>query len=117
MTSEAAQPAEKALLKHIAETLQEGNILLIKKVIDVIGPERTQEFLQKSLEIEAAGGLMTTDSSRRRTAGGVFFYTVRGSLPREEKRRIWPQVRKKKQRKGTEDSTSATLGNSTEPGV
>ena len=105
MTAETAQPSEKALIKHIAETLQEGNIPLIKKVIDVIGPERTQEFLQKTLEMEAAGGLMTTDSSRRRTPGGVFFYTVRASVPKAEKRRIWPQVRKKKQREGTEDST------------
>ena len=98
MTTETAQPSEKALIKHIAETLQEGNIPLIKKVIDVIGPERTQEFLQKTLEMEAAGGLMTTDSSRRRTPGGVFFYTVRTSLPKEERKRIWPQARKKKQR-------------------
>src|SRR5687768_8035874 len=105
MTTETAQTPDKALIKHIAETLQEGNIPLIKQVIDVIGPERAQELLQKTLEIEAAGGLMTTDSSRRRTAGGVFFYTVRASLPKEEKRRIWPQVRKKKQREGTEDTT------------
>ena len=105
MTTETVQNSEKELIKHIAERLQEGNIPLIKKVIDVIGPERTQEFLQKTLEIEAAGGLMTTDSSRRRTPGGVFFYTVRASVPKEEKRRIWPQVRRKKQRKGTEDTT------------
>jgi phosphorylated adapter RNA export protein len=100
------QTPDKALIKHIAATLQEGNIPLIKQVVDVIGAERAQEFLQKTLEIEAAGGLMTTDSSQRRTAGGVFFYTVRRSLPKEEKRRIWPQVRKKKQGKGTEDNTT-----------
>jgi phosphorylated adapter RNA export protein len=96
MTQETDQDSNTALIKHIAETLQEGNITLIQKVIDVIGPERTQGFLQKALEIEAAGGMMTTDSSRRRTPGGVFFYTVRTSLPKEQRKRIWPQARKKK---------------------
>jgi phosphorylated adapter RNA export protein len=96
MTHETVPNPDKALIKHIAETLQEGNVLLIKQVVEVIGPERTQEFLQKTLEIEAAGGLMTTDSKRRRTPGGVFFYTVRGGIPKEEQRRIWPHARKKR---------------------
>ncbi len=114
MTTETVQNPDKALIKDIAETLQEGNITLIKQVVDVIGPERAQEFLQKTLEIEATGGLMTTDSSRRRTPGGVFFYTVRRSIPKEEQRRIWPQGKKKKQTERTQDSTSAQVGSSKE---
>jgi hypothetical protein len=100
MTNEPVQSPENELTKHIVETLQERNHSLIKKIVYVIGPERTQEFLQKTLEIEAAGGMMTTDpthSSRRRSPGGVFFYIVRGSIPKAEQRRIWPQTKKKKQ--------------------
>ena len=105
MSNETVQIPDEALIKRIAETLQEGNITLIQKVIDVIGPERAQEFLQKTLELEAAGGLTTTDSSRRRTPGGVFFYIVRTSLPQEERKRIWPQARKKKHQESSNDST------------
>ena len=106
MTTETGQNSDEALIKHIAETLQERNHSLIKKIVHVIGPERAQEFLQKTLEIEAAGGMMTTDptrSSRRRSPGGVFFYTVRTSLPKEERKRIWPNPRKKKQGEPTPD--------------
>jgi phosphorylated adapter RNA export protein len=106
---------DRALIKHVAETLQEGNVTLIQKIIEVIGPERTQEFLQKTLEIEAASGITTKDSSRRRSPGGVFFYIVRTSLPKEERKRIWPQARKKKSRAATQDDTSTTVGSSTEP--
>jgi phosphorylated adapter RNA export protein len=94
MTTETIPNPDKALIKHIAETLQEGNMALIKQIVHVVGAERTQEFLQKTLELEAAGGLMLTDSSRRRTPGGVFFYTVRRGIPKAEQRRIWPQMKK-----------------------
>ena len=117
MTTETGQTSDTALIKQIAETLQEGNITLIQKVIEVIGPERTQEFLQKTLEIEAAGGMTTTDSSRRRTPGGVFFYTIRTSLPKEERKRIWPNPSKKRKRATTQDGTSTTVRSSTEPAM
>ena len=117
MTHETVQNPNKALIKHIAETLQEGQITLFQKIIDGIGPERAQEFLQKTLEIEAAGGMMTTDSSRHRTPGGVFFYTIRTGLPVEERKRIWPQARKKKQRAATQDGASTTVGSSTKAGI
>jgi phosphorylated adapter RNA export protein len=114
MPNETVHNPDKALIKHIAETLQEVNLLLIKKVVDVIGPERAKEFLQKTLEVEAAGGLMLPDSSRRRTPGGVFFYTVRRNIPQEEQQRIWSHTKKKKQQEGTTDSTSAIRESSTE---
>jgi phosphorylated adapter RNA export protein len=103
MTNEPVQTPEEELTKHIADTLQERNHSLIKQIVHVVGAERAQEFLQKTLELEAAGGLMTTDSSRRRTPGGVFFYTVRRGIPQEEQRRIWPQMKKKKQGESTPD--------------
>ena len=112
MTTETGQNPDEVLVKHIADTLHEGNTALIKQVVDVIGPERAQEFLQKTQEIEAAGGLMLTDSSRRRTPGGVFFYTVRGGISKAEQRRIWPQARKKQQQGGAQDRTSTTEGQS-----
>jgi phosphorylated adapter RNA export protein len=114
MTNEPVQTPEEELTKHIADTLQERNHSLIKQIVHVVGAERTQEFLQKTLELEAAGGLMTTDSSRRRTPGGVFFYTVRRGIPKEEQRRIWPQMRKKQQGEGAHNHISTNGGSSKE---
>ncbi len=83
---------DEELVTHIADRLNEENIDLLRLIVSTIGPDRTQAFLEKTLEIEAQGGLMTSDGSRRRTVGGVFFYTVRGSLPKKEKRVIWPFI-------------------------
>ena len=97
MTTEPIQKPEDELTQHIADTLQERNHSLIEKIVYTIGVERTQEFLQKTLEIEAAGGQKTADGSRRRSPGGVFFYMVRTSLPQEERKQIWSNTRKKQQ--------------------
>lgn len=88
---------DEALMKQIAETLNEPNIALLREVLAVIGPERAQEFFQKTLEIEAQGGLMLKNGSRRRTPGGVFFYTVRTTIPKSEERLIWPPANKAKE--------------------
>lgn len=80
------------LIKHIAETLNEPNIILVRKVIRLIGPERAETCLQKTLEVEANGGMMTRDGSRRRTPGGVFFQVVRETSTNKERRRIFPSM-------------------------
>ena len=73
MTTEPIQKPEDKLTQHIADILKERNHSLIKKIVYTIGVERTQEFLQKTLEIEAAGGMLTSDptrSARRRSPRG-----------------------------------------------
>ena len=42
-------------------------------VLDVLGSDRTEAFLEQALEMQAAGGLATRDDARKRTPGGVFF--------------------------------------------
>jgi phosphorylated adapter RNA export protein len=106
MTTEPIQKSEDELTQHIADTLQERNHGLIKKIVYTIGVERTQEFLQKTLEIEAAGGQKTADGSRHRSPGGIFFYLVRTGLPKEERKQIWSNTRKKKQAEASPDSPS-----------
>jgi hypothetical protein len=88
--------ADEALVEQIAEALREPNVDLVRKVVHVIGAERTQTFLQTTLEIEANGGLPVRDESRRRTPGGVFFHTVRNSVTVRERKRIWPWAGDKK---------------------
>ncbi len=81
------------LADAIAKALGERNIALLRIVIDAIGPEQAQQHLAATLEIEAAGGMMTADGSRRRTPGGVFFQLVRKAMPGPMRRKIWPVVR------------------------
>src|SRR4029453_12911966 len=90
METEQSKEADKTLADQIAETLNEPNVVLVRKVIAVLGAERVQGFFQKTLEIEAAGGLTVQDSSRRRTPGGVFFKTVKDGTTSAERRRIFP---------------------------
>lgn len=85
-----AQADQSAVSEQIAAALNESNVDLVRKVVQVIGPERAQAFLDKTLAIEANGGLLLEDGSRRRTPGGVFFHTVRNSIPVGERKRIWP---------------------------
>ena len=63
-TEQETIPAE-TLADHIAAALNEPNVVLVRKVIAVLGPARAQAFLQKTLEIEAQGGLTVNDRSRR----------------------------------------------------
>ncbi len=83
------------LSQQIAEVLGESNITLIRKIIVVIGPERTQAFLTQTQEKIAQGGLLRKDGQPR-TAGGAFFYLVRGSISKEERRQLWSYAAKPK---------------------
>jgi hypothetical protein len=57
----------------------------IKALVLLCGTSFAEALLAETVEIEAAGGLMTADGTRRRTKGGVFFLLAR--------RRLSPQVR------------------------
>jgi hypothetical protein len=89
-----SESVDAALIKQIADELNEPNLDLIGKVIAVIGSQRAQEFLQKTLAIEESGGMTVSDKSRRRSPGGVFFYTVRHTIPKAEAKQIWPPAPK-----------------------
>lgn len=90
METEQKKVTDEALAKRIAETLNEPNVVLVRKVIAVLGAERVQALFEKTLEIEVQGGLTVQDSSRRRTPGGVFFKTVKDGTTGTERRRIFP---------------------------
>lgn len=81
----------QAVVDQISRTLRETNLALVKRVVETLGPERTLQFLDRTLETEARGGLMTNNGRRRRTPGGVFFYLIRGSVTDEERKAIFPR--------------------------
>ena len=104
---------DEVLVNHIAETLHEPNVALVRKVMAVLGAERVQALFQKTLELEAAGGLTVQDGSRRRTPGGVFFKTVKDGTTDVERRRLFP--RPPAPATAAEDTPGGPLGAATPP--
>src|SRR5829696_1160664 len=88
------QVSDRQMGSQIAEALGEPNLALIRKIITVIGAERTQAFLTQTQETITQGGLLRKDGQPR-TAGGVFFHLVRGSIAKEERRQLWSYSAKK----------------------
>jgi len=91
--------------KEIAQALNEANVTLIATVVDVIGLERTMAFLGQALEVEAQGGMLTTDGKRRRTPGGVFFHLIKQHIPSAERKAIFPVTRQKKKKRSRTTTT------------
>lgn len=75
--------------QEIAQALGEPNSGLIRRVVEAIGAGRSMELLRQAQEVEAAGGVMTSDGRRRRTPGGVFFHLVRKAATPTEHALIW----------------------------
>lgn len=88
-----------ALIEEIAQALTEKNVPLVRIVVEVLGPERAQAFLRQALEVEAQGGMMTSNQSRRRTPGGVFFQLIRKGITKEERKAIFPVTRPQKKKR------------------
>jgi len=88
--------ARRALAGEIAAQLGETEPepgRLIARALRLLGEERVQAIVARTLEVEAAGGMMLPDGSRRRTPGGVFFYLLRTTVGQKEWYRIFrPQT-------------------------
>ena len=54
-------------IERLAEVLQEPNVPLLRQVLRLLGPDRTNAVLTAALEREATGGMLTKDGTRRRT--------------------------------------------------
>ena len=76
---------------HLAETLQESNRPLLRRVLRVLGHDRTAALLAAALQCEATGGMLTADGTRRRTPGGVFFHLARQQASPKERQRLFPR--------------------------
>lgn len=84
----------KEVAEQIAQTLGETEVeprKTIYRAVKKLGRDQALLFVQRTLEIEQAGGLMLPDQSRRRTAGGIFFFLVKSEVPAEVTRHIFPR--------------------------
>lgn len=93
---EQHQPPSDPLITEIAQTLNEPNVVLVKKVVQTLGSERARAYLQQTLDIEAQGGMMTIAGQQRRTPGGVFFYLIRKGVSQQERQAIFPYTSQRK---------------------
>src|SRR5829696_7384781 len=82
----------RTVAQEIAHQLNETSpqaIIQIERIINHLGIEAANDLVEKALEIEAEGGMLTTDGQRRRTPGGVYFHLVREVTPAELHKIIW----------------------------
>lgn len=109
----STDPAVAAEAQRIAAQLQEPLLWLVEGVIKVLGLERANDLLQQTLEIEAAGGMLTVDGNRRRTPGGVFLKLLKEQVSLEEQERIFalgPRKPKRTQEEATAAANPPPLG-------
>jgi hypothetical protein len=77
-------PETRALTQRIAKALNEPNVELIEKVVEVVGPQKAAKIFAKAAKLYKSG-VKTLDGSRKRTPGGCFFYVAKGVLRRKQR--------------------------------
>lgn len=73
-------PKQRKMVEEMAAQLEETEKVPLRQLelfVRLTSVSLAQALLKETLEIEAAGGLMTNDGQRRRSKGGVFFYMAR----------------------------------------
>jgi len=86
---------------QLGET-EEEPIRHIKRAVRILGEHRVRTVVARTLDVEAAGGLMRVDGSQRRSLGGVFFILMRDDVGRKDFYRIFKGGQH--QRPGTTDT-------------
>ena len=82
-------PVDVGRIQEMATALKEPNLWLMRSVAAMVGMESVESTYQRTLEIEAAGGLLTKQGDRRRTAGGVFFLLARDQMSARQRRKVF----------------------------
>ncbi|CEM02387.1 unnamed protein product [Vitrella brassicaformis CCMP3155] len=93
----------RTYIEKVIDILKEPKRSQVVRTVVRLGMKRTEEILQKTLEIERNGGQLTNDGqNKRRTPGGVFFTLIRdmvreGSIPQQD----WDYIRQLEKEKST----------------
>ncbi|MFZ1770494.1 MAG: phosphorylated adapter RNA export RNA-binding domain-containing protein [Caldilinea sp.] len=84
-----AHPVDMPRIRVMATELKEPNIWLIRSVAAMMGMEAVEALFQRTVEIEAASGMMTKQGERRRTSGGIFFLLARDQMSARQRRKVF----------------------------
>src|SRR5258708_18569108 len=82
----------QTLADQIAQMLGESDpspLQQIRLIVEHFGPEFAQALLAEVEEIEANGGMTTSNGKRRRTPGGVYLYLARHRATTRDQRHIF----------------------------
>ena len=80
------------LAREIADQLGETTMQVrntLWRSVKVLGVDRARELLERTLAIEAEGGMLTADGSKRRTSGGVFLALVKDAVNAKDRAYIF----------------------------
>ena len=82
-------PTEVAVMiaDQLGETEADPRSAIIN-IAHTLGSQACLALLQKTQEMEAAGGMMTSNGKRRRTPGGIWFYLAREAMTPEQRRAL-----------------------------
>ncbi|XP_065297695.2 phosphorylated adapter RNA export protein [Dermacentor albipictus] len=97
-SSEADDEQVAEVAADIANRLEETNVELVGRVVQVLGVARSRKLLGMTEDIETTGGLLTRDKSRRRTPGGVFFFLVKANTSRDEANMVFGEEIRQRER-------------------
>lgn len=79
-----------------AEELGERNVRLLRQAIRAIGIDAARGLLDRTIQVQRTGGLLTADESRKRSSGGVFFYLLRDVMDPTEYKTLMNTDKKKR---------------------
>jgi hypothetical protein len=94
---------QRRSVEEIVAALEETDevpLRQIEAIVRLCGVSFAQAVLKEALEIDASGGLMTSDGSHRRTKGGVFFYIARYRMSPPVRRIVYNRKGKMPQQDG-----------------
>lgn len=91
---EGAPPSDERI-REMARALNEPKMGLLQRLAAKIGMEQMELLFTRTLEIEAAGGMPTSDGQRRRTPGGVLFQLTKELMPARERRKTFREKKVK----------------------
>src|SRR5207247_6545673 len=104
------EPSQLETAKMIANRLGETDHFPRKQIVDlvkVLGRTQARALLERTLEIEANGGMLTKNKKQKRTLGGIFFHLAYTTgTPKEGK--ILKKLVPRKPKKANQPAQPAT---------
>lgn len=81
--SKDLMPKQRKAAEALAAELQETEKVPVRQIhaiVQLCGDSFAEAVLKEADEVQARGGLMTSDGERQRTRGGVFFFLARARM-------------------------------------
>jgi hypothetical protein len=81
----------------IAERLGEDHVELVRRIVECLGEDRTNQLLQAAIDIH---GKLARPDGQQRSLGGCFFYLAKEVIPKPLKSTVFPNKSGKNRSRG-----------------